>query len=77
MYTIYIMAYFNKARTVEPEKQPLLANDSETFGLGNSRGTDNGTTSVARHQILNKNKSPLLGNGSVNAFPLQRISIPE
>jgi hypothetical protein len=48
-YRIYIEAYFLKARSVEPEKQPLLANGSETkFVSGNGRETDNGTTSVAR-----------------------------
>jgi hypothetical protein len=41
----YIVPYLLKTRTVEPEKQPLLANGLET---------DNGTTSVARQQILNK-----------------------
>jgi hypothetical protein len=52
---------------VEPEKQPLLANGSETtFVLGNGRETDNGTTSVARQQIINKQEWTLLGNGSVN-----------
>jgi hypothetical protein len=28
---MYIVAYLLKARTVEPEKQPLLANGSETI----------------------------------------------
>jgi hypothetical protein len=37
--------YLLKARTVEPEKQPLRANGCETH---------NGTTSAARQQILNK-----------------------
>jgi hypothetical protein len=36
-----------KARTVEPDKQPLLANGPET---------DNGTTSVTRQRILNEQK---------------------
>jgi hypothetical protein len=35
------LRYLLKARTVEPEKQPLLANGSET-------------TSAARAQIINK-----------------------
>jgi hypothetical protein len=30
MYIQYIVAYLLIARTVEPEKQPLLANGSET-----------------------------------------------
>jgi hypothetical protein len=62
---------------MEPEKQPLLANGSETLFLGNGRETDNGMTFFARQQILNKSKSPLLGNGSVNTFPRQRIRIRE
>jgi hypothetical protein len=58
------VAYFLKARTVEPEKQPLLANDCET---------EDEMTSVTRQQILNKNRRPLQGNGSVNTLPRQRI----
>jgi hypothetical protein len=48
------VAYLLKARTVEPEKQLLLANDSEkkhSF-LDNGCETNNGT-SVARQQIIN------------------------
>jgi hypothetical protein len=42
------VAYLLKARNVEPEKQPLLVNGSETkFVLGNGLETDNGMTSVA------------------------------
>jgi hypothetical protein len=48
------VAYLFKARTVEPEKQPLLANSSETTFLGSGRKTNSGTMSVARQQILNK-----------------------
>jgi hypothetical protein len=49
------VAYLLNARTVESEKQPLVANGSETtFVLGNGRETDRGKTSVARQQILNK-----------------------
>jgi hypothetical protein len=55
MVSFNIKAYLLKARTVQPEKQPLLANDSETtFVSSNGRETDNGTTSVVRQQILNK-----------------------
>jgi Na+/melibiose symporter-like transporter len=47
---IYIVAYFLKAGTVEPEKQPLLANGSET-------------TFIARQQVQNKwDKQLLLGS---------------
>jgi hypothetical protein len=48
----HIVAHLLKATTVEPEKQPLLANGSEF--LRNGPGTNNGTMSVARQQILNK-----------------------
>jgi hypothetical protein len=38
---ISTVAYLLKARTVEPEKQPLLVNGSETtFVLGNGRETN-------------------------------------
>jgi hypothetical protein len=51
-----IVAYLPKARTVEPKKQPLLANGSEiTFLLGKGSETNNGT-SVARRKILNEQK---------------------
>jgi hypothetical protein len=46
------VAYLLKARTVEPEKQPLLA--LKYLFLGKGRKTNNGTTSVATQQILNK-----------------------
>jgi hypothetical protein len=44
-----------KARTVEEEKLPLLANGLETtFVVYNDGETDKGTTSVGRQQIHNK-----------------------
>jgi hypothetical protein len=50
-------AHLLKSRTVEPEKQQLLVNSSETTSfLGNGSETDNRTMSVARQQILNKQK---------------------
>jgi hypothetical protein len=49
------VAYLLKTRTVEPEKEPVLAKGSEKIlVLGNGRETINGTTSVARQQIPNK-----------------------
>jgi hypothetical protein len=33
----YILAYLLKARTVEPEKEPLLANGSETKFVSRQR----------------------------------------
>jgi hypothetical protein len=51
---INIVAYLLKARTVETEKQPLLANDSETTFVSRQRTRNNGMTSVGRRQILNK-----------------------
>jgi hypothetical protein len=44
----YTVPHVLKARTVEPEKQPLLANGSET-------------TSAARQQIRNKYIQPFPG----------------
>jgi hypothetical protein len=38
VYTICTVAYFLKARTVEPEKQPLLANGSEITFVSRQRG---------------------------------------
>jgi hypothetical protein len=47
---VHIVAYFLKARTVEPEKQPLLANGSEI-------------TFASRQQQRNKrDKQPLIGS---------------
>jgi hypothetical protein len=43
-----------KERTVKPEKQPLLANGSETTFVSRQRPRNNGTKSVARQQILCK-----------------------
>jgi hypothetical protein len=61
-----IVAYLLKVKIVEPGKQPLLANASEkqhSF-VGNGREADNGTTSVARQQILDKRQ--LNGNNYTN-----------
>jgi hypothetical protein len=50
----YCGIFAQSKRTVEQEKQPLLANGSETkFVLDNDRKTDKGKMSVARQQILN------------------------
>jgi hypothetical protein len=55
------MEYLLEARTVEPDKQPLLANGSEI-------------TSAARQQILNSEYTqPLLGNAFTNTFPRKRL----
>jgi hypothetical protein len=49
------LAYLLKARTVEPEKRPLLMNGSEKYSfLRNGRKAANGTTPVARYHILDK-----------------------
>jgi hypothetical protein len=49
------MAYLVKTRTVEPEKQPLLANGSEaTFVSGQRPRNTQRNDCVARQQILNK-----------------------
>jgi hypothetical protein len=52
-----IVAYLLKARTVEPEKQSLLANGSETIFVSRQLQWNNGTTSVAKRQILNEQES--------------------
>jgi hypothetical protein len=66
---INIMAYLLKARTVESEKEPLQANGHEQ------------TTEQRRlldiKFLINKNRRPLLGNGSVNRFPRQRIHMQQ
>jgi hypothetical protein len=55
LYSVKIVAHLLKERSLEPEKQPLLANGSETiFVLDNGCETVNGTTLVASQQILNK-----------------------
>jgi hypothetical protein len=41
--------------------------------VGNGPETDNRTTSVARQQVLNNNRGPLLENDSLNTFTRQRI----
>jgi hypothetical protein len=46
--------YLLKPRNVEPEKQPLLVNDSETTSVSRQQQRNNGATSVARKQIINK-----------------------
>jgi hypothetical protein len=46
--------YLLKARIVEQEKQPLLANGSETTFVSRQRPRNKGTTYVARQQILNE-----------------------
>jgi hypothetical protein len=52
---IYIVVYLFKATTVKPEKQPLLANGSETTFVSRQRPRNKqGNTSVARQQILDK-----------------------
>jgi hypothetical protein len=58
------VAYLLKARTVAPEKQPLLANGSETTFVSTQIGreTNNGITSVSR-QILDKRKLTQRKNG--------------
>jgi hypothetical protein len=48
-----IMACLLKARTTEPEKQPLLENGSETAFVSRQMPRNNGTTPVARQQIVN------------------------
>jgi hypothetical protein len=70
------VVYLLKARTVEPQQQPLLVNDSETtFISSHGRETDDGTTSVATQKIVNR--QPLLGNGLINKFQRQRICMQQ
>jgi hypothetical protein len=49
-----IVAYLLKARPVQPQKQLLPANRSETTFISWQRARKNNGTSIARQQILNK-----------------------
>jgi hypothetical protein len=53
-HRIYVAAYWLKERIVEPEKQPLLGNGSETALISRQRPRNRGITFVARQHILNK-----------------------
>jgi hypothetical protein len=50
------VAYLLIARTMEPEKQPLLVKKTlkQRSFVGNGHETNNRTTSVARQQIIDK-----------------------
>jgi hypothetical protein len=54
-----IVAYLLKARTVEPEKQPLLANGSETMFISRQRLGKHGSATADTHAII----ETLFGNG--------------
>jgi hypothetical protein len=76
----YIVVYLLKARTVEPEKQPLLAKDSETnirFQATAANMTTEGRPLLGSRFLISKNRQPLLGNDSINTFPRQRTRIRE
>jgi hypothetical protein len=49
-----IAAYLLKARIVDPERQQLLANGSETAFVSRQRTRNNEIKSVATQQILDK-----------------------
>jgi hypothetical protein len=70
-----IGAYLFKARIVVPEIQPLLENGSETIFVPRQRNKTRHPLLCSRFLI--SNRRPLLGNDSVNTFPLQRIRIQE
>jgi hypothetical protein len=76
-YQIYILAYLLKARTVEPEKQPLLVNGSETTFVYKQRPryTMERRPLLGSRFLISKNRRQLLVNGSVNTFTRQRIRI--
>jgi hypothetical protein len=57
--TVYIVAYLLKAGTVEPEKQPLLANSSEITFVSGQRSR----TSRFPWQQSARNSGGTVGNG--------------
>jgi hypothetical protein len=71
-------AYWLKAITVEPEKQPLLANGSETTFVSTQRPRNKQwTTSVARQQILNKQiyqSRCWVTVSQINMFPWKQLN---
>jgi hypothetical protein len=74
--TVHFVAYLLKARTVEPEKQPLLANGSETTFVSRQRprNTTERRPLLGSRLLISSNSRPLLGNGSVNTFPRKRLA---
>jgi hypothetical protein len=66
-----LLFYYQGSQVIElnilQPVEPLLRSDLDT---------DNETTFAARQQIF-KNRWPLLGNGSVNTFPWQRIRMQQ
>jgi hypothetical protein len=63
-----ILSYLLKARTVEPEKQPLLPNGSEIFVSRQRKQTRERRPFIVSRFLIRKNRLPLLGNGLVNTF---------
>jgi hypothetical protein len=60
------VAVFLKGRSVESEKEPLLAYGSETTFLSRQRPL------LGSSFFISNNKRPLLGNGSVKTYLWQR-----
>jgi hypothetical protein len=72
------VSYLLKARTVEPEKQPLLANGSETTFVSRQRPLNNETTSAARQKILNKQEQKVAARERLGKhIPAEKVSIRE
>jgi hypothetical protein len=69
---VYIVAYLLEARTVEPKKQPLLANGSEITFISRQR-----RPLLGSRFLISYNRRSLLKNGSVDTFSRQRIRIQE
>jgi hypothetical protein len=64
-----IMAYLVKARTAEPEKQPLLP--KQHLFLGNGCETNNGTTAAARERLV-KHVPAAMDTGMMSARAMPR-----
>jgi hypothetical protein len=58
-----------KARTVEPEKEPLLAIGCETTFVSRQRPITERRPLLGSRFLISKNRWQLLGNGLVNTFP--------
>jgi hypothetical protein len=71
-----IPLYLRKARTVEPQKQPLLAKVSGTTFVFR-QWLRNKQRNNVRFYAISKNRRPLLGNISVNKLPRQQIRMQQ
>jgi hypothetical protein len=66
---VYNVAYLFKARTVEPEKQPLLANGSETTFVSRQRSQ----TNRFPRQVSAPKNIGTVGKGGFYSVPAKRL----